>query len=110
MSMQVIGILLLTSLISALGQIILKYGAVGRVHFHEFINPWVFLGLLCYGAAAILWIYCLSKITLILAYPFTTLGFLLTILAGTLLFGETASSTYWIGLVFILLGLFLVSL
>lgn len=109
MNLPMIGILVLTALLSALGQILFKYGAVGRISFQEFVNPWVFSGLVCYGCAAVLWIYCLSKISLLLAYPFTTLGFILTIMAGTFLFGETASTTYWLGLIFILLGLFLVS-
>jgi drug/metabolite transporter (DMT)-like permease len=110
MSIDAVLLLLISSLLAAAGQVMLKYSAVGRAALAEHLNVWLFAGLGCYAAGAVLWIYCLARLPLLKVYPFTTLAFVLTILAGVLVFGEHATLTYWVGLGFILAGLLLVSL
>lgn len=102
-------LLTVSSLLAAAGQVMLKYSASGRGALVEHLNGWLFAGLACYGAGAVLWIYCLGRVPLLKVYPFTSLAFILTILAGIVLFGESAAPTYWAGIGFILAGLLLVS-
>ena len=103
-------VLLLASVLAAAGQIFFKFGADGRTALAEYINPWVTIGFVCYGAGALLWIHALSKVPLVQVYPFTALVFVMAIVAGVFLFGESTSVAYWVGIGFILTGLFLVSL
>ena len=110
MSWQQALLLTLSSVLAAAGQVMLKYSASGRTNLTEYMNPWLAGGFLCYGAGALLWIYCLGRVPLLRAYPFTSLAFMLTVLAGVWLFGESAGPTYWAGLGLILAGLLLVSL
>lgn len=110
MSWQQVLLLTLSSVLAAAGQVMLKYSASGRTNLAEHINPWLAGGFLCYGAGAVLWIYCLGRVPLLRAYPFTSLAFILTVLAGVWLLGESAGPTYWAGLGLILAGLLLVSL
>lgn len=103
-------LLTLSSVLAAAGQVMLKYSASGRTSLAEHVNLWLAGGFLCYGAGAVLWIYCLGRVPLLRAYPFTSLAFILTVLAGVWLLGESAGPTYWAGLGLILAGLLLVSL
>jgi drug/metabolite transporter (DMT)-like permease len=102
--------LLSSCVLAAIGQVLLKQSVTGRTELAQYLNPGLFLGLSCYVVGAVLWIYCLSRVPLLKAYPFTALGFVLTILAGVLIFKETAAPVYWLGIAFILTGLMLVSL
>jgi undecaprenyl phosphate-alpha-L-ara4N flippase subunit ArnE len=108
-SPHLVALLILASLCSALGQVFFKYGAVDRSAFIEFINPWLMIGLFFYATCAVLWIYCMSKVPLVAAFPFTVLAIMLTLTAGIYIFGETTSSTYWYGVALVLTGLFFIS-
>lgn len=48
------------AILGALGQVCFKYGAQGRVSLGDFINIWIVLGFLFYGAGTIAWIIALS--------------------------------------------------
>lgn len=110
MSWKLVLLLTLSSLLATSGQVLFKYATNGRPTVLQQLNPALFAGFVCYGMGAVVWIYCMARVPLLKAYPFTALTFLLTILAGVLVFGEEATLSYWIGLGFILAGLLLVSL
>ena len=109
MGWRLASLLVISSVLAAIGQVMLKYSAMERASFSEHLNRWLLGGFLCYGAGAVLWIYCMARVPLLRVYPFTALAFMLTVLAGVLVFGETAGPAYWAGLGLILLGLLLVS-
>ncbi|MFJ1213064.1 EamA family transporter [Burkholderia pyrrocinia] len=95
--------------LAAAGQVAFKVGADGRHAFAEFINAWVALGLVCYGAGTVLWIFALSKAELTVVYPFTALTFVLVFLAGIVFLGERVSYVQWGGVAMILGGLYLIT-
>ena len=61
MKLSVYVLILAGVFLAATGQVAFKIGADGRHALTEFINAWVALGLLCYGAGTVLWIFALSK-------------------------------------------------
>jgi drug/metabolite transporter (DMT)-like permease len=61
-----------------------------------------------YAALAVFWVWVLSFTPLSRAYPFVALAFAFTPLLGGLIFGEVISTRLFIGLLFILCGLFFV--
>ena len=67
-------------------------------------DPSLYLALAIYGAATLLWIWILSRVTLIQAYPWVSLGMIIVPLLGWLLFGERVSSIFWLGVGFIIIG------
>lgn len=87
----------------------LKIGATGRITLWAFLNVWIVFGLALYGLGAAFWIYGMSKLDLIAVYPFTVLSFVLVYCAGIFLLGETPTKTALAGVVFVLLGLYLVA-
>ncbi|MBA4267212.1 MAG: hypothetical protein C0453_19215, partial [Comamonadaceae bacterium] len=54
-------------------------------------HPWVMGGLVLYFGAALVWLVVLSRVEVSLAYPFVGLGFIVTMLLGWSLLGETLS-------------------
>lgn len=67
--------------------------------------PALWLAILVYGAATVLWIYLLKTVPLSRAYPFAALGFVLVPAAGVLLFNEKVGLSYVGGAALIVSGL-----
>ena len=115
------GIILLSVSITAAAQLVLKTGmtspAVQRLVGDGvslrlagvFLNPFVVGGLLLYFAAAMLWLLVLAKFEVSFAYPFVALGFVITAVAGWLLFGEPMSLSRVAGTLLICAGVVLVA-
>ncbi len=101
--------LLLASILAAVGQILFKTGAQGRLVWVEFINPALIAGLVCYGLSTLLWIYCLSRLPLRVVYPYTALTFVLVYLGAFLAFGERPGGRGLLGVALVLVGLFLIN-
>jgi multidrug transporter EmrE-like cation transporter len=74
-----------------------------------FFDPYVFGGLFLYFGAAMLWLFVLAKFEVSYAYPFVALGFVLTALAGWLLFDDTMSLGRALGTLLICVGVALVA-
>lgn len=112
-------------LISAIGmavaQLLLKKGMliVGQLprNFNElspffcktFSNIYVISAFLVTIVVALLWIYCLSKVQLSIAYPFMALSYVLVVVMSAFLLNENVSITRWIGVIVICIGVFLAS-
>jgi drug/metabolite transporter (DMT)-like permease len=117
--MKGIPLILLAVLLGATGQVIMKkgmmlYGEVtaGSV-WAQLIPilkvPQVFIGFVCYGISAVLWIAVVSNVDLSLAYPMVSLAYVLVFLASWLLLGEQISATRVLGLVIIVAGVLVIS-
>jgi len=116
-------LLILTSVIlSAVGQVILKIGVedVGLANlsaneslldtiFAALLNPWVLLGLLTYGSAAIVWLFVLARSDVTFAYPFLGLAFVLTIGLGIIVLDEQVTMLRTTGTLLVVAGLALVA-
>jgi drug/metabolite transporter (DMT)-like permease len=73
------------------------------------VNPWVLSGLLGAFLAMLLWMVALSMLDLTIAYPFTSLSFVLILFMSHFMFGETISGTKIAGMSLIIAGIVLAS-
>jgi len=67
-------------------------------------DPWLYAALATYGTATLLWIWILSRVTLIQAYPWVAVGMVIVPLLGWLVFGERVAPLFWLGVVLIIVG------
>lgn len=112
-------LILFSVCLSAFSQVILRFGmtrpdvaealaggasplqAIGAIAR----SPFVIGGLACYGFGAIVWLLVLSRIPVSHAYPFVSLGIVLTALAGVIALGESISLTACLGILLIISGI-----
>ncbi|MFX0197125.1 MAG: EamA family transporter [Candidatus Hodarchaeota archaeon] len=69
-----------------------------------FTNGLILLSILAFAIAAIAWIISLTKIDLSLAYPTTSLSYVIIAIASYYLFGEVIPLQRWIGIMIIIFG------
>lgn len=119
MSLNLLALILLSVSLSALAQLALKAGT-GTVAATRPLtvagelgalaqSPLVYLGLALYGLGAAVWLFVLARAPLSLAYPFVGLGFILTMVAGSLAFQEEISAGRLAGTLLIAVGCVLVA-
>ncbi len=59
-----------------------------------------------FGIATVLWLYMLKNFDFSLAYPVTSLSYIFGMLAAAFIFHESIPATRWIGVLFIVIGVF----
>lgn len=119
---QILVLVLFSVGCSAIGQIALKFGmasasvqaalaAGGVVPVGTAIvnNPFVLGGLFLYGFSAVLWLFVLARLDVSVAYSFVSLGFIVIMSLGCLLFGEPFTLRKLIGTIVVMLGVYLVA-
>lgn len=104
--------LLAFSILLGAGQLLFKkvgLGLRGRTMGEGMVqllfSPTLYIALLLYGAATVLWIWILSRVPLSQAYPFVALGVILVPIASMLVYGERVRPFFWIGAVLIVCGI-----
>ena len=118
----VISLILLSVLLSAIAQIILKMGmssttiqqaiatATASTVFYSIVtNIYVIGGLALYFSSAAVWLFVLAKLDVSFAYPFVGLGFILTMLLAYFINGEALSMTKVAGTLFISVGIAIIA-
>jgi drug/metabolite transporter (DMT)-like permease len=70
-------------------------------------QPAFYAALTLYGVTTLLWIWVLSRVPLSQAYPWVALTTAIVPIIGWLVFGERIAPSFWLGMAFILLGLFI---
>jgi drug/metabolite transporter (DMT)-like permease len=108
--------LVLFAVLLASGQVLFKLAARQAPVVRQFsdlggllVSHWLWLALVLYGLATILWVLLLQRVPLSRAYPFAALGFVLVPAAGVLIFAERVSTAYVIGTAMIIGGIFITS-
>ncbi len=108
-------------LLNALAQLALKQGMRNIGHFvftpdsllrmssTVLLNPFILAGLGCYVVSVIIWLLVLSRVEVSYAYPFLSVGYIVTAFAGWQLFNESMSWTRWSGIVVIWCGVWLIT-
>ena len=66
-------------------------------------------GVTCYGVSLIVWIIGLSRVPVSIAYPMLSLGYVINAIAAQYLFGEAVTLARWLGIGFIIVGVWLVA-
>ncbi len=72
-------------------------------------NPHFLGGFACYGISVLVWILALSRVPVSIAYPMLSIGYVVNALAAWYLFGEMLSSGRWLGIGFVLIGVYLLA-
>jgi multidrug transporter EmrE-like cation transporter len=91
-------------------QIAIKNRDPAMIAFNVATSPLVLSGLGCFAFSLLLWLFILSQLPLSSAYPFVSLGIVLTALAGFTIFSEPISLTKAIGVGLIMSGVILVGI
>ena len=108
-------------LLNAFAQLFLKKGMI-TIGYFDFVisnllpvtlkaaaNSFVLLGLLCYVMSVALWMLVLSRVDVSFAYPFLSVGYIVTAVIGYAVFNENLSFYRTAGIGLICLGVILVS-
>ena len=74
-----------------------------------FLNPWVFIGLVCFGLSSVFWLVVLSRMELSLVYPIVSVGYVIVALFSWYFFKENLTVIRWAGIGVIFLGVILIS-
>jgi len=109
-------------LASAAAQICFKTGVSGRFLqnqlsagigpaflFHAVLSPWVMGGLLLYVLSVLAWLVVLGRADVSYAYPFVSLGFVVTALYGYFVLNEPMMPARIGGIALIMAGVWMVS-
>jgi drug/metabolite transporter (DMT)-like permease len=72
-------------------------------------EPHLIGGVVCYGVSLIVWIIGLSRVPVSIAYPLLSLGYVINAVAAHYLLGEAVTLGRWLGIGFIVLGVWLVA-
>jgi drug/metabolite transporter (DMT)-like permease len=72
-------------------------------------QPYVFIGILCFGVSSVFWLVVLSRIDLSMAYPLVSIAYIVTAIFSYFIFKENITLIRWTGILTICLGVFLVS-
>ena len=72
-------------------------------------SPAFISAIILYAVLSAFWVWLLTTIPLSVAYPFVALSFVLTLLAGVLIFGEPFSARLLIGGALIVSGLLVIT-
>jgi multidrug transporter EmrE-like cation transporter len=115
------GLILTGVLLNAAAQIFLKAGTntLGVISFSGAdwfgqalrvgTNPHIIGGMFCYAFSLVVWIMALSRVPVSIAYPMLSIGYVVSAVAAYYLFGESLGLSRWMGIGFIIVGVYLVS-
>ncbi|MDY6845470.1 MAG: EamA family transporter [Thermodesulfobacteriota bacterium] len=118
--MKAIWLALSASLITTVGQLVLKIGMnkLGPINSLMnnpinllqvmIINPFTLTALFLYANGFIVWSIVLSKLDLSYAYPFLALAYILVPVSSWIILGEHIPMMRWVGILIICAGLIIV--
>ena len=121
MTSSAIALLLTGVLLNAGAQLLLKAGtnALGVITLTRANWPatlstmatqgYFVAGAACYGFSLIVWILGLSRVPVSVAYPLLSVGYVVNAIAAHYLLGETVTLQRWLGIGFIVVGVWLVA-
>ena len=101
--------LLLKAGTNAVGQFEYSFANVLPIGIRLFTEPHIFGGLCCYVISVAVWIAGLSRVPVSVAYPMLSLGYVVNAVLAYYLFGEAVTLQKSLGIVFIIIGVFLVA-
>lgn len=88
-----------------IGNIQLDAGAILAMIPRAAINPYILAGLACYVVSVLVWMVVLSKVEVSLAYPFLSIGYIVTAIVGYFFMGETLGLYKVLGILTICAGI-----
>lgn len=119
MQLQIVFVFCIAVFFNAFANILIKTSSLRDGALSEksgiiwtILNPYFIAGLASFGLALLGYRYVLGKgLKLSLAYPvFTSSGFIIVLIASAIIFKEKLNFTQWLGIGFILVGVWLTAL
>ncbi len=101
--------LALKASVTDMGAIQLSIGNIMPVTLRLASEPWLWLGLFCYGISVIIWILALSRVDVSIAYPMLSIGYVVNAFAAWALFGEMLSAGRIAGIGIIIIGVYVLA-
>ena len=101
--------LLLKAGTNALGVITLTRGNWSDMLWKMGTQGFFVAGVVCYMISLLVWIIGLSRVPVSVAYPMLSLGYVINAVAAYYLFGESVTIMRWLGIGFIIVGVWLVA-
>ncbi len=107
--LKILLFLVINDLLDTTAQLLMKKGVhhLFNLAHHDFYLFWI--GVAIYLSNFFLWMYILSKTDLSIALPLASIGYILIPFAAIIFLHEVVPAMRWLGLVFIVLGIFYVS-
>ena len=112
-------LILLSVLLNCAAQLLIRKGMLveGEVGMQNMLshvgsmitNLWLWAAMLCYALSILLWMSVLSKVEVSYAYPFLSVGYVVSAVAGYALFNENLSPVRIAGIIVICIGVILIS-
>lgn len=111
-------IALLSILLGAVAQILLKMGVSGATRGEAFVYraiPGLLTdlrfgaGIIVYAASLLLWLYVLSRLEVSRAYPMVSIGYIVTMVLAYIFVGESLTLYKIAGAIFIIAGVWLIA-
>jgi len=93
----------------ALADMSFSLGNVYVLIKHVISNQFLVGGLFFYAISFLLWLFILAKVKLSVAYPITSMNFVLVLIASYYFFGEKLSPLQYMGVLLIIVGVFALS-
>jgi drug/metabolite transporter (DMT)-like permease len=117
----VLSLILLDVALNVVGQLSLKFGmskmgnfslslpSLSSVFARAAINPYIILGVVCYGTGFLVWLVVLAKAEVSYAYPMISLGYVFTAILAWQLLGEHVTIFRIAGILVTCLGVFIIA-
>jgi multidrug transporter EmrE-like cation transporter len=101
--------LALKASVGSMGVISLTMNTAVPVFARLSTEPWLWVGLACYGISVIVWILALSRVDVSIAYPMLSIGYVVNALAAWSLLGEELTAQRVGGIGIIIVGVFVLT-
>ena len=97
-------LVVMSTLLNAVGQYFLKKGITNVTNLMQLINPYLIVGFGLYGISAVVLILALKHGSLSVLYPVIAVGFIWVALMGRSLLHEQITILNWVGIGVIIIG------
>jgi multidrug transporter EmrE-like cation transporter len=101
--------LALKASVKEMGVIGLNFSSSFPAFLRLAFEPFLWVGLVCYGISVLVWILALSRVDVSIAYPMLSMGYIVNALLAWQLFGEAMNPARIIGMSIILLGVYVLA-
>lgn len=68
-------------------------------------SPWFWATGAIYGLSMVYWIWLLSRVPVVIAYPFSSLSLVILPLLSWFVYGELLTPRYWVGISLVMSGI-----
>ena len=92
-----------------IGEISFNFEQIVKMVLAVFTNVYLLSGMFSYVLSVILWMIVLSKVNVSLAYPFLSIGYIITTVLAYLFFNEPITFQKVVGIIIICIGVFILT-